>query len=501
MQLRSHVISHFDRPETDFGANPRQIRATTVRFSRGLTARRLAAGGPGRRVAISPLFRPARMRRSRGAFVACGAVVAALRATRGGAVAAGAVAVRLVAAVAVRGFGRPSVAAPAVHGFGPAIRSAVAVRRSGDPSAAAQHDRGLGVTTRCAGTGDLRQARTAVAPSTHMHKAVSPTSRRSSGHKHAGDAYVPRTADGRDFGPVHGPRRCATRQSALVAARWRNKRRERLCASRASGAPGACTPPATTPTRGPPSAPRRRGPPPRATTPPTTTRRRPPPTRDPPQRPRPAHARPGEPRPPAIAPRAALGPAPPPDPDGATASAAPAPAARPAPPAPPPAARRGRRRSRTRSRGRDRAARLPRLRPTHELGDRRRQTRPGVGHLDPRASVVAASVNLDHSSSVLDRVRDQVPRDLREPQPIAPDGRRTSRPRSAQLDTARASRPAATPRPSRTRAARGRPAPVARDHARRVRTASRSSSTSAARPSSRSIARSRAGVSSPLPAP
>ena len=149
-------------------------------------------------------------------------------------------------------------------------------------------------------------------------------------------------------------------------------------------------------------------------------------------------------------------------------------------------------------RGRDRQAATPPSpappRPTHELGYRRRQARPGVGAprsarvrgrrvREPRPLLPPCSIAFAIRFPVTCASRS------RSPQAVAA----APRPRGLQLDPVRRCCRAATPRPSRTRAARGL-SPRARATTRAaVRTASRSSSTSAARPSSRSIARSRAG--------
>ena len=70
MQPRSHVPSHLACSETPFRAKPRQLWGTTVSFTFRAGASERAVDASGRRVALSPRFRPARVRGSRGTVTA-----------------------------------------------------------------------------------------------------------------------------------------------------------------------------------------------------------------------------------------------------------------------------------------------------------------------------------------------------------------------------------------------------------------------------------------------
>ena len=93
-----------------------------------------------------------------------------------------------------------------------------------------------------------------------------------------------------------------------------------------------------------------------------------------------------------------------------------------------------------RDRGGDRQTATPPPSPAACAGvtssaTRRRQAR--VRCRSPRrvpGVPVAAPVNLDDAATVLDRVRDQVAGDLREPEPVSPHGRAGSRPRRPQRE-------------------------------------------------------------------
>ncbi len=139
------------------------------------------------------------------------------------------------------------------------------------------------------------------------------------------------------------------------------------------------------------------------------------------------------------------------------------------------------------------AAPLPTTRPPRKLPDRRRQPRPVIRHLDADPSLIAPTPDFDDSPAVLDRIGDQVAQGLGQAKAIAPNVDANDPSRTLAARRLGRPRPVATPRPSRTRAARGRPARAGatsdRPRPRGLEIVERQRGLA----SSRSIARSRAG--------